>query len=326
MKGKKAILMTITALLLSALFFVVFSKESSIPVYYSSQPIKTRVLVLDEYVKTIPKIAGDSLDISTRDALNSLYIDYSKSGVFPSEQLFYQNLKNCIICGKKDSCQAGLSDCVAMNSTDMMSILSLVANLSYNHLNVNTDFKIYNLYVSQNYPFDVDVVIDLEYNVYDSYLDITWKRRDNISKVVSIIGLKDPLTGINTMNMFEKQVIPSDICAYNETCWNFVNAQKFFEEQTFTYSPVGTSFLSRYWNSTNPSTCCGIESFVNISDSRNISFLDHYYFSGRYYCTGIAIPGEKKILSYPSISSYFKLDEYTAGRYGMSDQGIVMCG
>lgn len=325
-KGKKAILMTITALILSALFFVMFNKDNTIPVYYSSQPIKTRVFVLDEYVKLIPRIVESSLDVATRDALDSLYIEYSKSGTFPNEALFYDTLKKCIICGKKDFCPYGSSPCNSMNSTDLNSMLTLVINLSSKHINVNTTFKIYDVLVTQNYPFDVDVVVDLEYIVTDSYLDIKWTRRENISRIVSIIGLNDPLIGINTMRILEKKVIPSNICAYNRTCWDIVNTEKFFIEQTFTYSPNGTSFLSRYWNSTVPSQCCGIESFMNISDNRNISFVDHYYFSGSYYCTGIAIPGETKILAYPSLSPYFKLDYYTASRYGISDNGILMCG
>ncbi|HGJ65161.1 TPA: hypothetical protein ENS27_07195 [bacterium] len=291
------------------------------PAFYTDQSIKTRVMSMDGYVRSIPLIIGDSLEIATYDALDSIYVEYSRRGIFPTQTEFETNLTNCITCGRMGSCVGAMSGavCVLMNSTDLLSIEARLVNLSSQHLNINTTFSLYDLDVIQNYPYDVDVYAEIGYTVSDNSFGIKWTKRENITRIVSIIGLKDPLVGINTAQGYEKVIFRSAICEFNDTCWDYNRTKAFYNEQKFTYAINGTSFLSRYWNSTSPSRCCGIESFMNVTDYRNVSFLDHYYFSGEYSCP------QKTILSYSTISTYFKLDSETAGRYGISDNGTLLC-
>lgn len=320
-KGKKAILMTITALLISALFFVIYSNENILPTFYTSQPIKTRVMAMDGYVQSIPLIIGDSLELATYDALDSIYEEYSRRGTFPTEAQFKINLNNCIRCGYMGGCPGVGAKCRKMNGTDLLSVMDRLRYLTDTYLNIRTTFSLYDVEVTQNYPYDVDARVDIRYTIQDSSFSIGWDKRENISRIVSIIGLRDPLAGINTAQGYEKRILRSNICEFNDTCWDLNTTQKFYQEQKFTSSHNGTSFLSRYWNSTSPSYCCGIESFMNITDYRNISYLDHYYFSGAYTCSN------KIILRYdpPLIATEFKLDSETAGRYGIIDNGTLVC-
>lgn len=320
-KGKKAILMTITALLISALFFVIFNKENILPAFYTGQPVKARVVTMDGYVQSIPVIIGDSLELATYDALDSIYIEYSKRGTFPTEAQFKTNLTNCISCGYMGGCPGIGAKCSKMNGTDLLSISNMLVSLADTHMNIDTTFLLYGVEVVQSYPYDVDVRADIGYTIYDSGFAIRWDKRENISRIVSILGLMDPLIGINTAQGMEKIITRSKICEFNDTCWDLNRTREFYSEQSFTYSVNGTSFLSRYWNSTSPSQCCGIESFMRTIDYRNISYLDHYYFSGAYTCSNSII------LKYdpPLIDNEFKLDSGTAGRYGISDNGTLIC-
>lgn len=319
--GKKAILMTITALLISALFFVIFSKENILPTFYTSQPIKTRVMAMDEYVQSIPVIIGDSLELAAYDALDSIYEEYSKRGTFPTEAEFKINLTSCINCGYMGRCPNIGSRCSKMNGTDLLSVRNRLISLTTTHMNIQTVFSLYDIEVTQGYPYDIDVRADIGYTVYDAAFSIGWDKRENISRIVSIIGLKDPLMGINTARGMEKSIARSNICEFNDTCWDFNRTKAFYSEQSFTYAINATSFLSRYWNSTSPSQCCGIESFMKTIDYRNISYIDHYYFSGSHTCSNSVI------LRYdpPLIDTEFKLDSETAGRYGISDNGTLVC-
>lgn len=317
--SKKAILMTITALLLSTLFFVIFSKENILPSFYTNQPVNTRVIAMDNYVKTIPLLLGDSLEIATYNGLNSLYIKQSTSGAFFSDEIEFSNmLENCVTCGS-ENCVGPSSRCSSMNNTDLRSVVNQLRILANQHLNIQTNFSVHNIIVVQNYPYDVDVTLDIEYTATDPQFGITWHKRENISRIVSILDLYDPLIGINTNGLHEKKIIRSRICEFNESCWNLTSTTAFYNEKSFTYAVNGTSFLSRYWNSTESSQCCGIESFIYIADSRNVSFLDHYYFSGVHTCSN------DTLLQYDGISSGFKLDSKTAGRYGISDYGVLIC-
>jgi hypothetical protein len=318
-KGKKAILLTITALLISLLFVIIFSKENILSSSYTSQPVTTRVKVMDNYVKTIPVIIGESAGIATYNALNFVYTNDSLAGISTTEQAFYDKLESCIICGHVGNCSTSVVPCTGMNGTDLKTIGDTMSALAKTHLNLNTSFMVYGVNIIQSYPYDVDVRVDIGYTVRDADFGINWSKRENITRIVSIIGLYDPLIAANTKGVIQKKIVRSFTCEFNESCWDFNKTRTFYNEQAFTYTVEGTSFLSRYWNSTSPSECCGIESFMNITDVRNVSFLDHYYFSGIHTCS------EDTLLAYAQFSPDFKLDSKTAGRYGISDNGTLIC-
>ncbi len=316
--GKKAILMTITALLISILFFMIYSKENILPSFYTNQPVNTRVSAMDNYVKTIPTILGDSLEIATYDALNSLYVMRASSGEFFNNEMHFKDvLENCITCGAL-SCSGVLVPCVGMNNTHLTAVADSLRDLSAQHMNIASSFTVYDITVTQNYPYDVDVTLDIGYDITDSNY-ATWRKRENISRIVSIIGLNDPLTGIATNKAIERRIVRSRICEFNESCWNLNSTVAFYNENSFTYAVNGTSFLSRYWNSTDSSYCCGIETFVKPTVAMNVSLLDHYYFSGQHGCP------PDIILKYDNIAINFTLDSRTAGRYGISDNGTMVC-
>lgn len=316
--GKKAILMTITALLISILFFMIYSKENILPSFYTNQPVNTRVKAMDNFVKTVPAILGDSLEIATYDALNSLYVMQVSSGTFFDNETHFKGiLENCIICGAV-SCSGPSMPCTGMNNTHLDAVTFNLRSLAGQHMNIASSFTIYDVTITQNYPYDVDVTLDVQYTISDSNF-ATWRKRENISRVVSIIGLHDPLTGIATNKATERIIVRSRICEFNESCWNLNSTAAFYNENSFTYAVNGTSFLSRYWNSTNSSYCCGIETFVKPAGAMNVSLLDHYYFSGQHGCP------PDIILKYDNIAINFTLDSKTAGRYGISDNGTMVC-
>lgn len=320
--GKKSILLTLAALLISLLFFIMFSGENYISSYYASQSTNTRINTMNTYVKGFSTYASDALDIATYSALHSLYLKYSALGVYSSDaNNFNKDLINCIQCGAM-SCSPILQACTGMEGKDMTSLLNNLTSLASVNLNIETTFKINSITIIQDYPFDIDVKAEISYTVSDKNVNYsTWNRIENITTIVSIIGLNDPLIGISSKGVNEKKIIKSTICQANESCWDLDTAKKFYTEQTFRYTVNGTSFLSRYWNSTNSSSCCGIESFMNVSivGNTNASYLDHYYYSGVHTCY------EDIILEFKSIDSGFKLDSLTAGRYDISDDGTLIC-
>jgi len=308
--------MTITAVFISLLFFAIFSNENILPSFYTSQPVNTRVNAMDSYVKSIPVIYGDSLEIATYSALNSIYVRRSPVlGFFSTELAFKTELENCITCGAINCAGPSIS-CPGMSGNDLKTLNKTLIALAKENMNLNSAFTINKVEVTQSYPYDVDVTVDVSYSVSDTSFNIIWDKRETITRVVSIIGLNDPLIGMNTAGVTNKPIRRSSICEFNETCWDLNRTTEFYREQKFTYAVNGTSFLSRYWNSNSPSACCGIESFMKINDYRNVSFLDHYYYLTGHNC--VQNPTDS-ILLYNNIDTGFKLDAYTAGRYGISD-------
>lgn len=315
--------MTAAALVMSMLFFVIFSNQNFLPSYFTTQSTNIRVKIIDSYVKNIPDYVGDALEIATYAALTSGYNIFASTGTFLSDETTFKDLLyNCIECGSI-SCPGGAS--CQMNGKDMRSLLANMTYLAREHLNINSTITVRIINVTQNYPFDIDIMAEITYNASDPELGYaSWKRIENISRFISIIDLYDPLIGISTSKLKEKVILKTDICAFNETCWDIPNVKLFYLEQKFRYSPNGTSFLSRFWNSNLSSTCCGIESFMLVSDvsdaNKAISYLDHYYYSGVHNCS------YDTILNYnTSIATNFSLDSKTAARYRISDNGTMLC-
>ncbi len=312
------------AVLLAILFITIFSYQNSVSPQDSIPGINTRIHVLDNHVRNVDSYASNTLRISTYRTLESLN-NYTAQNGFFTQATFEQTFKECLTCGFTN-CATRLEQCPEpLPGYDLYSRLDEISALTEENLNIITTYNISNVNITQEYPFEIIVSLDLNYSVKDSASDryASWNRSIHLQEVVPIDAISDPLqSGYD--HTLDKKIYQTNICSFNQSCWNITTVQQFYNEQTFRYHENATSFLSRYWNSTTRSSCCGIESFVNksIATKTNTSYIDIYYWQNTYAC-----PKGTNILAYDGtqIAPNYYIDEISAGRYNIATAGVFVC-
>ncbi len=330
---KKAILFTLISVLFSALFISLFSEDYSTSITESIPSTNIRIKVLDTYTRNFDKYTDHAFEIATYKTLESI-TQYNKiQGRFlPNEQSFNDTFENCITCGLMD-CNIPLSPACQdpISGYDLNKSLTNISDLARSELNINTTFKINSVEITQKLPYEVEVTLNLSYNVSDNAGGdyALWERNRVTTQKVSIIGLSDPLFYPSTDGLMNRQIIRyTGSCEFNESCWNVTNVKYMFDRAEYRFSVLGTSYIQRFWNSSTASACCGLESFLNSTMLGNWvrvnnSFVDHYYWAGNYSCQGT--PGETPIIIFNNIYTNFSLDEETASRYNIINDGIITC-
>jgi hypothetical protein len=325
---KKAVLFTLISLLLASMFIALFSAQYQYNLEDRASASNTRVKVMDTYVKNFETYVDDSLQISSYKTLDALYsYIVGRNSFFSDSAEFNNTFYNCLACGYLN-CTTKATSCPApIAGNDLGTMLSNITMLANQTLNIATDYTINSVSVYQVRPFEVEVDLDISYEVSDiSSSDYAeWNIRKIIHQTISIQNLYDPLTALNTKNNYRKIIKPTNICAdatVNDTCWNMNNTILFYNSQEYRQYYNGTNYLNRFWNKTVSSGYSGIESFLNVSYvSGNNTYVDTYYWNGKYSCPSSNIT----ILEFNFVNPGFRLDAYTAGRYNITDYGKIVC-
>jgi hypothetical protein len=197
-------------------------------------------------------------------------------------------------------------------------------------LNIKTTYHINSISIEQRLAFEVEVKVNISYNITDSSDEnyyARWSKETIITQPISIIGLLEPTGNINDSTDTYNRTIQryNGICEYDDsgTCWNKTNTQQFYQDISFRLQKNSTSFLQRYWNDNSPSSCCGIETILHPSELHfppnvNQSYIEHYYWNNTRGCDG-GLTISVYNLSYNNVS----LDSGTASRYGLTDSDVV---
>ncbi|HYD03580.1 MAG TPA: hypothetical protein VEC16_04730, partial [Alphaproteobacteria bacterium] len=231
-RAKKALLFSLISLLFSALFITLFSQNILTTQEDRIISSNIRVKVIDTYVRNFEVYLGDSVRVSSYKTLDAItvYRDSSGTKFFASRDQFRSAFNNCMMCGYFD-CTTNATSC-GLNGDHLTAKIENVVNLSLHQLNINTTYAIHSINITQNYPFEVEVTINLSYNVTDNsgvnnYA--RWNRTQVITESVTIIGLLDPLGYMNdSTNTYARRINSTQICDIGETCWDFTNTQAFY--------------------------------------------------------------------------------------------------
>lgn len=324
--SKKAVLFTLISMLFAVLFISIFTYDYGMDNAVQADAVSTRVKVLDDYVKSFQKYTEQSLDIASFSTLNSMYdLMLSQNRFYANSSEFNNTFKNCMICAYTN-CSSKTVSCPNMENHTLTVLINNITTLADEMLNIKTSYSIKSLEIYQLYPFDVEINLIIEFKIYDvlEYEYASWNITETIHQTLPITDLFDPTTGLNTNNTLKKKIISyNGACAYNESCWNLNTTKAFYNSQQYKYFVNGTNYVQRFWNGTMPSSCCGIESFVNTAvASGNNSYVDNYYWTGRYKCPTIP---NVTILRIDGIAAGFKLDYPTAVRYNVVNNQTGTC-
>ena len=207
------------------------------------------------------------------------------------------------------------------------SYLEQISTSANMNLNIDTKYVINSINITQEYPFDVEVRLNITYNISDKGdpTFASWDKNEMIAQTVSIINLKDPLVGVNTNGTFERKIVRTNICSANDTCWDINKMTQFYSLKEYRHYVNSSSYLQRFWNDSSQSACCGLETLLDksvISFSKMASYTDHTYWNASFDCSN---PDSIKVLEINATAYGFKLDEATAARYYVTESGVVVC-
>jgi hypothetical protein len=322
-KSRKAILFSLISVLFSILFITIFSQSFSTIQEDRIPGSNIRIKVMDIYTRNFETYIGDSIKLATYKTLDAItiYQENKGAGVFFSDFAeFNRTFYNCMLCGYVNCSLKNAANNCSLGEYDLTSRIDNILQLSLEQMNIKTEYNINAINIMQEYPFEVEVMVDISYNITDASGGeryARWSKEKIINQTVSIIGLFDPTGKINDAT-YERRIIKySGQCEFSEACWNLPNTANFYQESSFRYNYDSTSFLQRYWNDYTGSPCCGIETILHppelgVLDLEN-SYIDQYYWRGGYTCSD-----GKTIVNVTLGTDEVHLDADTALRYGLS--------
>jgi len=327
-RNKKAILFSLISALFSILFITLFSQ--SFLLQEERMPgSNIRIKVMDVYARNFEKYVGDSIELATYKALDGMTLrqDALPLGTFFADSgEFNRSFYNCMICGYVNCSLKNSANNCSLGNNDLNSSINNITQLSLEQMNIKTEYVINSIEISQTYPFEVEVAVNISFNITDASAGETyavWSKEKVINQSVQIIGLLDPAGKISDMEYSRRIKKYSGPCEFNQSCWNDVNTASFYQSESFRYSGNSTSFLQRYWNGNVKSVCCGIETILHPGEltplEEDNSYIDQYYWSGENSCAGYMI------LNITLGGEEVHLDEFTATRYGVVASGRPHC-
>jgi hypothetical protein len=180
-------------------------------------------------------------------------------------------------------------------------------------IGIRVNFTIESLEVKQEDPWNVELYTNITMLVYDATGMASWNRSKTIHAQIPITGFEDPLYSLNSYGRVANVITPA-----NST--NFVSGTdttdttvllNHLENSLYIASATAPSFLMRLEGNFSTSSCCGIESLVDVDKmtaqgipARSMSIVDYVYFGTRT-TANLCINNSK---AEPDMPSWFRLD------------------
>lgn len=319
--GRRAVLFSLISVLFSVLFITIFSQQFTSTYEDRIPGSNIRIKVMDVYTRNFETYIDDSVKVSAYRALGGI-TENLLSGGFSDRAGFERAFSGCMECDHTNCSNQNVSNLCGLGGYSLKARLDNITDLSSQQLNINTTYNINSISIDQEYPFEVQVTVNISYNVTDNSgkdYYARWSKNKVIVSDISIIGLYEPL-GYYPAGFRQDITRYAGSCDGNESCWNINTVNDFYSQDDFRYYKGAPSYLQRFWDDLTPSDCCGIETILHPSayvNDTSKSFIEHQYWSGTVSCA----KGDKMVnltLGAESIS----LDEATASRYGVSNSSI----
>jgi hypothetical protein len=177
-------------------------------------------------------------------------------------------------------------------------------------IGIRVNFTIESLEVKQEDPWNVELYTNITMLVYDATGMASWNRSKTIHAQIPITGFEDPLYSLNSYGRVANVITPA-----NST--DFVSGTDItvllnhLENSLYIESATAPSFLMRLEGNFSTSSCCGIESLVDVDKmtaqgipARSMSIVDYVYFGTRT-TANLCINNSK---AEPDMPSWFRLD------------------
>jgi len=275
--NKKGIYFT----LMSLVFVLLFAFTLTLPKYNAlgkkTTNLELRIDTMEDFLQNLEKDISRSLYISSFRSLLAFEQHIVNTGEFlSSTEVFSELIRNGTLYNN--------SIIVMQDSTFDAWLLKISTEAS--KVNIIADFKIHNISIYQDNPWEVKSKVELEIHIQDIGKIAEWRINKSITSAISIQGFEDPLYIVNGFGRLTNNI--------NKTPYlNFVSGNdpsNLISHANKSYYAANTnapSFLQRLVNDSSPSPY-GIESMVNLEmvSGRSLplytssSIIDYLYWQG----------------------------------------------
>lgn len=319
--NRKGIFFTFIAITVMAVFIIVSTPQASVSLQKDTQSIKTRITSINNYVGDLENNYFETvLRATTFKTMLSLifYINSTGNYLANFDSAFSEVATTGRINGILIDTITGKKIMENNTLTDWGNRIIVTAK---DTLNVNTTIIINNVSALQTQPWGIDSRLSVNFTVLSNVAE--WKKSATITTAIGIEGFHDPYYIVNTNKAYTNQIRKSAV-EFNQ--WNITKVREQLINGTYIYwqNSDAPSFLMRFTNTISPSSCCGIESFVNpnkISPSDRIdSYIDYLLWTHKFAnnCTQLY-----NITGLWDEFRYFKLDFEHLTRYNITSQDAV---
>lgn len=317
--GKRAIFFTMLSVVIVVAMIAFFMPNYDTYSYMSRVPtLNTRFAKANNFVSDIyGKVGERVLVFSSYNALRSLNNYLNGSSNPPPLSNISANFTKAVLNGTIAGVNVAL-----MDGNTIPEMLAELNQLARNELGLRSNISVVGIEIFQNNDTGFDKIgLMMNVSLYLNASIATWNITKPIYTLIEIERLNDPYYIMNFN--YENRVRFTNIT--NWTTATLVDVNDHIYNMRYKYEPDAPTFLMRFENKTENSTCCGMESLINpvelgiASKNYNITYVDYCFFNttkrescgdpdyGLYNFTQLSrdFPG-------------FKLEIYHMGEYNIS--------
>ncbi len=318
-KGKRGIFFTFIAITLMAAIMIIFTPTAGLYIGSDKQAIRTRVLKVNDYVVDLQSSYFENLlKVSSFKGIEALisHIDTNRKFLDDVKSNFSEVVLNGTIKGQKIA---------SMEGNTIHDWLDIMSNISKNALNVDTEFEVNNVEISQIRPWFVEIMMNISMLVTSE--SSVWNSSGYIVSVeLSIQDFEDPYYIVQTNSLYRNNFTKSSVLAYN---WYPQDVINHVRNGTYIYWPDAPSFLMRFEGDIAASECCGIESLINpvklsgagIPDKDTI-YTDYQFWETEILCDNSVL---YEVLNGAPEFADFKLNFNHIVNYNLTDDSQLSC-
>ena len=283
--GKKGIFLTFISIAIIAAIIIIFT-PSDISLEEDIS-IQTRVSNVNDYVLDLENVYMDrtlqSSGIKTILALIRYMTEETirtDSEVYLSDFQadFTEVLQFGTISGVDIDTYYPETIMTANTFNDWLNYINTTANSAYN---VDSSFIVNSITVTQTRPWFLDVEADITFSVTSE--TATWNKDAIIKSEINIENFNDPYYLVKTSGSYVNKIRKSPTLFSD---WNVDELGSFIRSNgnyTHFEGSNAPNFMGKFTNDLTPSSCCGIESFVNPNNpaipTLDVGYEDYEYWS-----------------------------------------------
>jgi len=274
MLNKKGIFFTLISITIMAVFIFVFTPQADVSLEKDTQSIKVRISSIDNYVSDLEdRYFIDVLRSGTHKTILSL-VYYIEAKALEGEGSFLTDLNSAfsgvIQYGKIngefiDDITEPIAGRRIMEGNTLDAKIKEIKDKAAETLKVDTivTIKPGSIKVSQKTPWEMESEMEIDFTVKSSDNIAEWSKQSIIIRAATgIKGFNDPYYLVNTNGAYKNPIAISTV-EFDQ--WSIDKVREHIENGKYIHwkESDAPSFLMRFTNTISPSSCCGIESFVN---------------------------------------------------------------
>ncbi len=265
-KNNKAVIFTLLALILSAMFILILTAGRSNRIDNKIELSKTRSSLFMDYHESFYAYANYALEVSAKACFRSIgeYLIYE--GVFyDTEQDFLDDVIECM--NSSNSTEFNVHLLPSENLT-IPVLLDQFINLTEEDYGINTKYTITDINFSGISPDRLTINADIISTINDSYITLNLPKSELMTDF-NLIGTIDPYYTTNLNVNYENPKIITRVSAIGVNMEDLkeLDFEDFISKVDYLeYSPIGIPFTSRFFNGSSTSS----DGLIQIINNSNV--------------------------------------------------------